>query len=94
VRKLTVRIKRYGPERDDAPHWETYRVEADPTDRVLDVLLTIKWEQDDTLALRYSCAHGVCGSDAMRINGSNILSCKTLSTPLPQLQRRSSTTLK
>jgi succinate dehydrogenase / fumarate reductase, iron-sulfur subunit len=94
VRKLTVRIKRYDPERDDAPHWETYRVEADPTDRVLDVLLAIKWEQDDTLALRYSCAHGVCGSDAMRINGSNILSCKTLSTPLPQLQRRSSTTLK
>jgi succinate dehydrogenase / fumarate reductase, iron-sulfur subunit len=94
VRKLTVRIKRYDPERDDAPHWETYRVEADPTDRVLDVLLRVKWEQDDTLALRYSCAHGVCGSDAMRINGSNILSCKTLSTPLPQLQQRSSTTLK
>ena len=50
MRKLTVRIKRYDPERDDAPHWETYRVEADPTDRVLDVLLGIKWEQDDTQA--------------------------------------------
>ena len=54
MRKLIVRIKRYDPERDDAPHWETYRVEADPTDRVLDVLLGIKWEQDDSQALRYS----------------------------------------
>jgi succinate dehydrogenase / fumarate reductase iron-sulfur subunit len=94
VRKLTVRIKRYRPEREDAPHWETYRVEADPIDRVLDVLLRVKWEQDDTLALRYTCAHGICGSDAMRIHGFHSLSCKTLSTPLPQLQRLSSTTLK
>jgi succinate dehydrogenase / fumarate reductase iron-sulfur subunit len=78
VRKLTVRIKRYDPERDESPHWETYRAEADSTDRVLDVLLRVKWEQDDTLALRYSCAHGVCGSDAMRINGFNSLACKVL----------------
>jgi len=81
MRNLLVKIKRYNPERDDKPHWEDYRVEADPTDRVLDVLLRIKWHQDDTLALRYSCAHGVCGSDAMRINGFNSLSCKTLSAP-------------
>ena len=49
------------------PHWETYRVEADPTDRVLDVLLGIKWEQDDTLALALllrtaSAAPTRCGS--------------------------------
>ncbi len=55
-----------------------YDIAADPMDRVLDVLLRIKCEQDDTLALRYSCAHGVCGSDAMRINGFNRLACKTL----------------
>jgi len=59
-RYLLVRIKRYSPELDDKPHWEDYRVKADPTDRVLDVLLGIKWHQDDTLALRYSRAHGVC----------------------------------
>jgi succinate dehydrogenase / fumarate reductase iron-sulfur subunit len=47
-------------------------------DRVLDVLLSIKWYQDETLNLRRSCAHGVCGSDAMRINGVNRLACKTL----------------
>jgi len=75
VKELTVRIRRYDPERDDVPRWESYRVGADPMDRVLDVLLRIKWDHDDTLALRFSCAHGVCGSDAMRINGFNRLAC-------------------
>jgi succinate dehydrogenase / fumarate reductase iron-sulfur subunit len=48
------------------------------TDRVLDALHKIKWETDGTLSFRRSCAHGVCGSDAMRINGRNRLACKTL----------------
>ena len=48
------------------------------TDSVLDLLHRVKWETDGTLALRRSCAHGVCGSDAMRINGANALACKTL----------------
>jgi succinate dehydrogenase / fumarate reductase iron-sulfur subunit len=78
VRKLTVQIKRYNPETDQAPHWEQYQLEADPLDRVLDVLLKVKWYQDETLNLRKSCAHGVCGSDAMRINGVNGLACKIL----------------
>ena len=51
---------------------------ADQTAEVLDLLHRIKWEQDGTLTLRRSCAHGVCGSDAMRINGANALACKTL----------------
>ncbi len=78
VRKLTLKIKRYNPEQDDAPHWEQYQVEADPLDRVLDVIQNVKWYQDETLAMRRSCAHGVCGSDAMRINGVNALACKIL----------------
>jgi succinate dehydrogenase / fumarate reductase iron-sulfur subunit len=78
TRHLTVRIKRYNPELDAEPHWEEYKIDADPMDRVLDVLLSIKWYQDETLNLRRSCAHGVCGSDAMRINGFNALACKTL----------------
>ena len=45
---------------------------------VLDALHKIKWEQDGTLSFRRSCAHGICGSDAMRINGRNRLACKTL----------------
>lgn len=76
--QLEVRIKRFNPELDRAPHWETYKVEADPMERVLDVLNKIKWEQDGTLTYRKSCAHGVCGSDAMMINGENRLACVTL----------------
>ncbi len=75
---VTLRISRYNPETDDAPHWETYEVTSHATDRVLDALHQIKWEQDGSLTFRRSCAHGVCGSDAMRINGKNRLACKTL----------------
>jgi succinate dehydrogenase / fumarate reductase iron-sulfur subunit len=78
TRTLNVRIKRYDPERDEAPRWVDYQVEAEPWDRVLDVIQKIKWEQDESLSLRRSCAHGVCGSDAMRINGVNALACKIL----------------
>src|SRR4051812_11773534 len=76
TRKLTVKIKRYNPEKDEAPHWEEFTIEVDPIDRVLDVLQNVKWYQDESLGLRRSCAHGVCGSDAMRINGVNALACK------------------
>ena len=78
LRNLTVRIKRYDPEGDADPRWQEFKISADPMDRVLDVLLTIKDSQDESLGLRRSCAHGVCGSDAMRINGVNALACKTL----------------
>jgi succinate dehydrogenase / fumarate reductase iron-sulfur subunit len=76
--ETTVRIKRFNPERDSKPYWATYRVNADPFDRVLDVLDHIKWYKDGRLALRRSCAHGICGSDAMVINGRNRLACKVL----------------
>ena len=82
IRKLTVKIKRYDPELDAPPRWETFQVESDPLDRVLDVIQKIKWNQDETIALRRSCAHGVCGSDAMRINGVNALACKILARNL------------
>lgn len=75
---LTVTIQRYNPELDDAPHMESYRVPAQPGDRLLNVLHYIKWYIDGTLTFRRSCAHGVCGSDAMRINGRNRLGCKVL----------------
>ena len=76
--KITLKIKRFNPETDRKPHWEAYEVEVEPTDRVLDALHEVKWYQDGTLALRRSCAHGICGSDAMRINGRNALACKLL----------------
>ncbi len=75
---VTVRIRRFDPERDKRPHWETYTVQAEETDRVLDVLHEIRWHHDGTLAFRRSCAHGVCGSDAMMINGHNRLACVLL----------------
>ncbi|MEC9486585.1 MAG: succinate dehydrogenase iron-sulfur subunit [Prosthecochloris sp.] len=76
--EYTVRILRYHPELKPRPWHQTYRVEASGHERVLDVLLKIQSEQDPTLALRKSCGHGVCGSDAMMINGENRLACSTL----------------
>jgi succinate dehydrogenase / fumarate reductase iron-sulfur subunit len=75
---VTLKIRRYNPEVDAEPHWVSYDVDAAPTDKVLDALHTVKWEDDGTLTFRRSCAHGICGSDAMRINGRNRLACKTL----------------
>ncbi len=75
---ITLRIKRYNPDIDVKPHFEEYKVEAEPTDRVLDALNELKWYKDGTITYRRSCAHGICGSDAMRINGRNRLACKAL----------------
>ena len=75
---VTVKILRYNPEVSEEAKWETYQVSAEPTDRVLDALHKVKWDLDGSLTFRRSCAHGVCGSDAMRINGKNRLACKTL----------------
>ena len=72
---VTLKVKRYNPDRDKKPYWQEFEVEAEPTDRVLDALHTAKWEHDGTLSFRRSCAHGVCGSDAMVINGANALAC-------------------
>lgn len=76
--KYHFRIQRYDPEADRKPHYEKYEIDLDPTDRVLDGLNEIKGRSDGTLTYRRSCAHGVCGSDAMRINGQNALACKVL----------------
>ncbi len=71
-------IFRFDPQSDDAPHYASYTVAAEPTDKVLDCLNRIRWEQDASLAFRASCAHGICGSDAMRINGRIGLACQRL----------------
>jgi succinate dehydrogenase / fumarate reductase, iron-sulfur subunit len=74
--QVDLRILRFDPERDKKPHWERYQVESGPMDRVLDLLHTVKYEHDGTLTFRRSCAHGICGSDAVLINGRNRLACK------------------
>ena len=76
--EVQLRIQRYNPEFSDKPYYQEYTVDVQPTDRVLDALNQVKWHQDGTLTYRRSCAHGVCGSDAMRINGRNRLACKVL----------------
>jgi succinate dehydrogenase / fumarate reductase, iron-sulfur subunit len=76
--QVKVKVFRFNPEIDKRPHYETYKLEAQPTDRVLDMLEYIKGYFDGTLSFRRSCAHGICGSDAMRINGRNHLACKAL----------------
>ncbi len=79
--EVTFRIRRFNPEipGKNKPYWEEFTLQdVEAADRVLELLHRIKWEQDGTLTLRRSCAHGVCGSDAMRINGQNKLACKAL----------------
>jgi len=76
--RVDVKVMRWNPEFDDAPHWESYTVEYEPMDRILDALHQIKWYEDGSLSFRRSCGHGICGSDAMVINGVNRLACKTL----------------
>jgi succinate dehydrogenase / fumarate reductase iron-sulfur subunit len=75
---VKLKVFRYNPEGDKKPHYETYTLDAEPTDRILDLLEYVKAHHDPTLSFRRSCAHGVCGSDAIRINGVNRLACKVL----------------
>jgi succinate dehydrogenase / fumarate reductase iron-sulfur subunit len=81
--EVTLKLRRFNPETDAEPHWESYTVPAEPNDRLLDLLHYVKWNVDGTLTFRRSCAHGICGSDAMRINGVNRLACKVLVKDLP-----------
>ncbi|MCA9903444.1 MAG: succinate dehydrogenase iron-sulfur subunit [Anaerolineae bacterium] len=78
---VTIRVRRFNPEvpGKNKPYWQEFQLtEVEETDRVLELLHRVKWEQDGTLTLRRACAHGICGSDAMRINGVNRLACKVL----------------
>ncbi|MEO8613412.1 MAG: 2Fe-2S iron-sulfur cluster-binding protein, partial [Chloroflexota bacterium] len=78
---VTFKIRRYSPENPSKPkpYWQEFTLkDVSETDRVLELLHRVKWEQDGTLAFRRSCSHGICGSDAMRINGRNALACKLL----------------
>ncbi|MGF1505339.1 MAG: succinate dehydrogenase iron-sulfur subunit [Chloroflexi bacterium] len=77
--EVTLKVRRFNPEQDEKPYFAEYTLkDVEPVDRVLDLLHHVKWYIDGTLALRRSCAHGICGSDAMRINGVNMLACKAL----------------
>ncbi|MEO6941366.1 MAG: succinate dehydrogenase iron-sulfur subunit [Candidatus Kapaibacterium sp.] len=75
----TFKILRFDPERDAKPSYKEYVLEdLDPTYRILDALHDIKWKLDGSLTFRRACGHGMCGSDAMLINGKNSLACQVL----------------
>ncbi len=76
--EISLRIQRFDPSRDRTPHFETYKVTANLSSRLLDCLNKIRWEQDGSLAYRMSCSHGICGSDGMTINGIPSLACQKL----------------
>jgi len=74
---LTLKIRRFHKEKDP-PHWrETFQVGIRKGMNLLEALLRIQDEQDGTLAFRYSCRGAVCGSCAMRVNGKDVLACRT-----------------
>jgi succinate dehydrogenase / fumarate reductase iron-sulfur subunit len=75
-RRLT--IQRWDPARDRDSQYDRWEIEVEPQERVLDALNRIKWTKDGSLSFRQSCAHGVCGSCAVRINGRCALACQTL----------------
>ncbi len=79
---VSLKVQRRIP--GEKPYWAAYAVEVEENGRVLDALHQVKWHQDGTLSFRRSCAHGVCGSDAMMINGVNRLACAVLCRDLEQ----------
>ena len=75
-RIVKFEIYRYDPDKDERPYMQKLEVELQPTDKMLlDALIRIKMDVDDSLTLRRSCRECVCGSDAMNINGKNGLAC-------------------
>ena len=76
--KVKLRIYRFNPEVDKESRFEVFEVEAKTSDRILDCLNKIRWTQDSSLSYRMSCGHGICGSDAISINGIPALACQKL----------------
>ena len=77
-RIVKFEIYRYDPDKDERPYMQKLEVELGPNDKMLlDAIVRIKNEVDDSLSIRRSCREGVCGSDAMNINGKNGLACIT-----------------
>jgi succinate dehydrogenase / fumarate reductase iron-sulfur subunit len=76
--RIVLRIRRFNPDKDTVSYDRDYPVDVEPTDRILDALIKVQSLQDGSLSFRKSCAHGVCGSDAMIIQGVERLACKTL----------------
>jgi succinate dehydrogenase / fumarate reductase, iron-sulfur subunit len=75
---VTFKVYRFNPEKDKEPHYDTFSIEAEPNERILDCLNKIRWQKDSSLSFRMSCAHGICGSDGLTINNQAALACQKL----------------
>jgi succinate dehydrogenase / fumarate reductase iron-sulfur subunit len=71
-------VFRFDPEKETESRYDVFTVEVEPNMRLLDCLNKIRWEQDPGLSYRWSCSHGICGSDGMTINGTATLACQKL----------------
>jgi succinate dehydrogenase / fumarate reductase, iron-sulfur subunit len=77
-RVVKFRVYRYDPDTGEPPRMQDLEVTLEPTDKMLlDALMRMKQTTDDSVSYRRSCREGVCGSDAMNINGKNGLACIT-----------------
>jgi succinate dehydrogenase / fumarate reductase iron-sulfur subunit len=77
VREVTFHVRKFDPTRDSVPYIQQFTVPVKLGMTVLDGLHYIKEHHDQTLAWRYSCRMGVCGSCGMLINGRPTLACNT-----------------
>ena len=73
---MQVCFKIFRQQPNSAPKFQTYTLDVEPGNTILDCLNRIKWELDGTLAFRKNCRNTICGSCAMRINGRSALACK------------------
>ena len=76
--EFTLKVRRFKPEDQEGPYWESFDVDLDPTLSVLDGLLQAKDRDDGSLAVRCSCRAAICGSCGVKINGQSTLACKTM----------------
>jgi succinate dehydrogenase / fumarate reductase iron-sulfur subunit len=76
IKNLTFKVFRFNIETDYLPYYDTFNIEVNKDEVVLDILNRIKWEHDGSFSYRRSCRHGICGSCAVKVNGKSVLACK------------------
>ena len=74
---VTLQIRRYRPEKEEKPVWQSFEVPRRDEWMVLDGLNHIKDQLDGSLSYRWACRMGVCGSCGMLVNGEPVLTCAT-----------------
>jgi fumarate reductase (CoM/CoB) subunit B len=78
-------VFRYNPDKDDAPYFQEFDVDYEPGMTVLDALLFIQDKYDSSLAFRWECRGGQCGSCAVRVNKTARIACRTKVIPEQEL---------